>query len=93
MTIGSRFLGSLFKKWKGFTLLVPPSYNAGPAGVSRMLKVRGTWDADEFVEGIVDDQARNYSKRVLGSYFTYSWLYEKKVPEIDNHIPADLLPK
>lgn len=93
VTIGSRFLGSLFKTWHNYVLLVPPSYNAGPTAVRRMLKARGTWDADEFIEGIVDDQARNYSKRVLGSFFTYTWLYEKKIPEIDNRIPADLLPK
>jgi soluble lytic murein transglycosylase len=93
VTIGGRFLGSLYKKWNGYTLLVPPSYNAGPAGVTRMLKARGTWDADEFVEGIVDDQARNYTKRVLGSYFTYSWLYEHAVPELPLKIPAELLPK
>jgi soluble lytic murein transglycosylase len=93
VTIGGRFLGSLYRTWNGFTLLVPPSYNAGPAGVRRMLRARGTWDADEFVEGIVDDQARNYTKRVLGSFFTYTWLYEHKVPEIPNTIPTSLLPK
>ncbi|HET7503195.1 MAG TPA: transglycosylase SLT domain-containing protein [Kofleriaceae bacterium] len=93
VTIGSRFLGSLYKTWSGFTLLVPPSYNAGPAGVRKMLRVRGTWDADEFVEGIVDDQARNYTKRVLGSYFTYTWLYDHQVPVIPNTIPRALLPK
>jgi soluble lytic murein transglycosylase len=93
VTIGSRFLGSLFKRWKGFTLLVPPSYNAGPAGVNRMLRARGTWDADEFIEGIGDDQARNYSKRVLGTFFTYTWLEDGKVPEIPNRIPTELLPK
>jgi soluble lytic murein transglycosylase len=93
VTIGSRFLGSLYKRWNGFTLLVPPSYNAGPAGVKKMLRARGTWDADEFVEGIVDDQARNYTKRVLGTYFTYAWLYDHDVPVIPNIIPAALLPK
>jgi soluble lytic murein transglycosylase len=93
VTIGSRFLGSLFKAWHDYVLLVPTSYNAGPTAVRRMLKVRGTWDADEFVEGIVDDQARNYTKRVLGAFFTYSWLYEQKVPEVPIKIPADLLPK
>jgi len=93
VTIGSRFLGSLYKTWDGFMLLVPPSYNAGPAGVRKMLRVRGTWDADEFVEGIVDDQARNYTKRVLGSYFTYTWLYDHEVPVIPNTIPKALLPK
>jgi len=93
VTVGGRFLGSLFARNKGYALLVPPSYNAGPGAVNRMLKVRGTWAGDEFIEGIVDDQARNYSKRVLGSYFTYSWLYEDKVPEMPNTIPVELLPK
>jgi len=93
VTIGSRFLGSLFKRWKNFALLVPPSYNAGPAAVNKMLRVRGTWAADEFIEGIVDDQARNYSKRVLGSFFTYTWLYEHKIPEMPITIPSELLPK
>ena len=93
VTIGSRFLGSLFKDWHDYVLLVPPSYNAGPAGVRKMLRVRGTWDADEFVEGIVDDQARNYTKRVLGTFFTYTWLYQHEVPTIPNQIPSDLLPK
>jgi soluble lytic murein transglycosylase len=93
VTIGGRFLGSLYKRWDGFTLLVPPSYNAGPAGVRKMLRARGTWDADEFVEGIVDDQARNYTKRVLGSFFTYTWLYDHDVPVIPNTIPRALLPK
>ena len=92
VTIGSRFLGFLFQKWKGFTHLVPPSYNAGEGAVTRMLRLRGTWPADEFIEGIVDDQARNYSKRVLSSYFTYSFLYGKTVPAMPNAIPAALLP-
>ncbi len=93
VTIGSRFLGSIFKKWNNFVLLVPPSYNAGKGAVTRWLRTRGTWAGDEFIEGIVDDQARNYSKRVLGSFFTYSWLYEHKIPEVPNTIPSDLLPK
>jgi soluble lytic murein transglycosylase len=93
VTIGSRFLGFLYKKWERFTLLVPPSYNAGEGGVTKMLRLRGTWDSDEFIEGIVDDQARNYSKRVLGSYFAYTWIYTQKVPELPNTIPARLLPK
>ena len=93
VTVGSHFLGGLYKKWNNFTLLVPPSYNAGPAGVTKMLRARGTWDADEFVEGIPDDQARNYTKRVLDSFFTYTYLYEGTVPEIPNKIPPELLPK
>ncbi len=93
VTIGSRFLGFLFKEWNRFTLLVPPSYNAGEGAVRRMLRARGTWDADEFIEGIVDDQARNYSKRVLGTFFTYSWLYDQDVPLMPQRIPTAILPK
>ena len=92
VTIGTRFLGFLFQKWNGFKHLVPPSYNAGEGAVKRMLKVRGTWPADEFIEGIVDDQARNYSKRVLGSFFAYAWIYGGAVPEMPNQIPPELLP-
>jgi len=93
VTIGSRFLGSLFKDWNGYLLLVPTSYNGGPNFVRKALRLRGTWDADEFVEGIVDDQARDYTKRVLGTFFTYSWLYNGEVPEIANVIPKALIPK
>lgn len=93
VTIGSRFLGYLFAHWKDYALLVPPSYNGGEGYVKRNLRTRGTWDADEFIEGILDDQIRNYTKRVTGTYFTYAWLYEGKVPEISNTIPAALLPK
>lgn len=102
VTVGGNFLGHLFSRFKNFTLLVPPGYNAGPAAVNRMLKLRGTWDADEFIEGIVDDQARNYSKRVLGTFFTYSWLYEDiagspfgqgSVPRMPLTIPPELIPK
>jgi soluble lytic murein transglycosylase len=93
VTIGTRFLGFLVKKWDDFMLLVPPSYNAGEGAVTKWLKARGTWPADEFIEGIAGDQARNYSKRVLGSYFAYTWLYQQEVPKLPNQIPAKLLPK
>jgi soluble lytic murein transglycosylase len=93
VTIGSRFLGHLYKTFKGFTSLIPTGYNAGPGYVRRVLKLRGTMAPDEFVESIVDDQARNYTKRVTGSFFTYSWLYEKTIPEMPNQFPADVLPK
>ena len=93
VTIGSRFLGYLFTHWKGFLHLVPPSYNAGEGAVKRMLKARGTWPADEFIEGIIDDQARNYSKRVLSSFFVYTWLGGGGVPVLPNQIPPELIPK
>ncbi|MEZ4401601.1 MAG: transglycosylase SLT domain-containing protein [Kofleriaceae bacterium] len=92
VTIGARFLGFLVKNWQGFIHLVPPSYNAGEGAVRRWLRLRGTWPADEFIEAIVDDQARNYSKRVLGSYFVYTWLAGGGVPPMPNQIPTAILP-
>jgi soluble lytic murein transglycosylase len=93
VTIGARFLGFLFKQWNGFVHLVPPSYNGGEGYVKRVLKTRGTWPADELIESVVDDQIRNYSKRVLASYFAYAWIYRRAVPEMPNAIPSELLPK
>ena len=72
---------------------MPPSYNGGEGYVRRVLKVRGTWPADELIESIVDDQIRNYSKRVLASYFAYAWIYKREVPEMPNPIPTELLPR
>jgi soluble lytic murein transglycosylase len=93
VTIGSRFLGFLVDHWKNFMLFVPPSYNGGEGYVTRNLRKKSDWAADEFIEGILDDNIRNYTKRVAGSFFTYSWLYEQKVPEMPNKIPAEIIPK
>jgi soluble lytic murein transglycosylase len=93
VTIGARFLGYLWELWKGFTMLVPPSYNAGEGYTRAVLKKRGTLASDEFVEAILDDDIRLYAKRVLGTFFTYSWLYEKSVPVMPNVIPKELIPK
>jgi len=91
VTIGSRFLGYLWDRWKGFAMLVPPSYNAGEHAVDRWLNLRGTEPADAFIEDIVGDQPRNYTKRVLASYFAYSYLYAGKVPVVENPIPKAFL--
>ena len=58
-------------------------YNAGEAAVDRWLVDRGDLDMDEFLETIPYDETRNYTKRVLASYFAYSWLYgAKPVPSV-----------
>ena len=93
VTIGSRFLGFLFTYWNRFEALIPASYNAGEGAVRRALKLRGTMATDEFIESIVTDETRLYSKRVLATYFVYAWLYEQRVPVIANAIPRELLAK
>lgn len=92
VTIGARFLGFLWSKWSGHVPLVPASYNAGENAVARWLKARGTLASDEWIESIVDDQPRGYSKRVIASYFTYAYLYGGEIPIIPNTIPPRLIP-
>ncbi len=58
-------------------------YNAGEAAVERWLAERGNLATDEFMETIPYDETRNYTKRVLASYFAYSWLYgDAPVPTV-----------
>ncbi len=92
VTIGARFLGFLWSKWDGYVPLVPASYNAGENAVTRWLAARGEQAADEWIESIVDDQPRGYSKRVIASFFTYTYLYSGEIPRIGNTIPRRLLP-
>jgi soluble lytic murein transglycosylase-like protein len=81
--LGARFLGFLWKHFDSAAPLTIAGYNAGEAAVDRWLGERGDLAMDEFMETIPYDETRNYTKRVLASYFTYSWLYDKKpVPKL-----------
>jgi soluble lytic murein transglycosylase len=81
--LGSRFLGFLWKRFNSTPPLTIAGYNAGESAVERWLTERGTLSMDEFMETIPYDETRNYTKRVLASYFAYSWLYgESPVPTV-----------
>ncbi len=81
--LGARFLGFLWKHFGGAPPLTIAGYNAGEAAVDHWLGDRGDLDMDEFMETIPYDETRNYTKRVLASYFAYSWLYAgKPVPAV-----------
>ncbi len=93
VTIGARFLGFLWQLWKPMYALIPPSYNAGEGATKRWLRARGDYATDEWIEAIGVDQPRLYSKRVLGTFFTYWYLRRGTVPEMPNEIPPELLRK
>ena len=81
--LGSRFLAFLWKRFSEAPPLAIAGYNAGEGAVDRWLADRGDLDMDEFMETIPYDETRNYTKRVLASFFAYSWLYEAKpVPAV-----------
>jgi soluble lytic murein transglycosylase len=81
--LGAKFLGFLYKHFGGAAPLTIAGYNAGEGAVDHWLADRGDLDMDEFMETIPYDETRNYTKRVLASYFAYSWLYAAKpVPPV-----------
>jgi peptidoglycan lytic transglycosylase len=91
--LGARFLGFLWKHFNGAAPLSIAGYNAGEAAVDRWLQDRGGLDMDEFIETIPYDETRNYTKRVLASYFAYSWLYgSKPVPPVPLHARVEAKP-
>ncbi len=90
VTIGSHFLQSLQEAFEGRVGLMVPGYNAGRARVRSWIRSRHKYDLDEFVERIKDDQARRYTKRVLGSYFAYSYLADRSIPVVSNQVPRKL---
>ncbi len=95
VTIGSHFLESLQLAFEGRVGLMVPGYNAGRARVRGWIRSRHSLDLDEFIERIKGDQARRYTKRVLGSYFSYHYLAEGTIPQVRNQVPFRLskLPK
>jgi soluble lytic murein transglycosylase len=75
--LGAMYLKYLIGKFNHPVLAVA-GYNSGPGGVRKTLKRTRNRDIDEFVEHIPYDQTRRYTKRVIGSAWTYEVLYGEK---------------
>jgi soluble lytic murein transglycosylase len=73
--LGSRYLGTLVRRFDGSVALALAAYNAGGGAVSRWLETRRDLEIDEFVEEIPVEETRGYVKRVLRSYAAYRLLY------------------
>lgn len=87
VTIGARELGQLWGAYGGNAALAIAGYNAGEGAVNKWLRdpERAGLTLDEFVEAIPYDETRGYTKRVLGTYFAYSWLYgtaDARIPSL-----------
>ena len=78
VTIGARELGQLWSAYGGAAALAIAGYNAGEGAVNKWMRdpERAGLTLDEFVEAIPYDETRGYTKRVLASFFAYSWLYD-----------------
>ena len=75
LRIGARFLAGLRNRFAFAPALAVPGYNAGPGAPEAWLKDRAGWDFDLWVERIPYTETRNYTKRVLASFFAYDVLY------------------
>jgi soluble lytic murein transglycosylase len=85
--LGSRYLGTLVRRFEGSVALALAAYNAGGGAVNRWLETRRDLEIDEFVEEIPVEETRGYVKRVLRSYAAYRLLYGSPS---DGVIPAVL---
>ena len=79
VTIGSRYLKQLIKKYDGSYVLTFAAYNAGPGNVNRWLKTMGQpgeniEDVLDWMEQIPFAETRNYVMRVLENLYVYRLL-------------------
>lgn len=82
--IGSAYLDDLADRSKEHPVLIISGYNGGWGNVSRWLEKPDSNDIDLWVEDIPYGQTRDYTKRVLRSFWVYSWLYgDSRVPRFD----------
>ncbi len=81
--LGTGYIAELSGQLAAHPALIIAGYNAGYANVSRWLKKRGDLPLDLWVEDIPYGQTRKYTKRVLASFWTYSWMYgHDRVPRL-----------
>ncbi|MBW2462369.1 MAG: lytic transglycosylase domain-containing protein [Deltaproteobacteria bacterium] len=85
--IGTRFIGFLFRRYADNPAIVPSAYNAGEGASDRWLRQRGTLPLDEWIESIPYDETRRYTRRVIQTWGTYSWLDEGRLPALSERLP------
>jgi soluble lytic murein transglycosylase len=88
--LGTAYMAELSGQLDQHPALIIAGYNGGYANVSRWLKEgAGAVELDLWVEDIPYGQTRNYTKRVLTSFWTYSWMYsEQAVPRLAFKLPV-----
>lgn len=87
--LGSAFLHTLSERFHGHPALIIAGYNAGVGNVSTWLNdAPADLPLDIFVEDIPFGQTRDYTKRVLMSFWIYNYLYgDERVPALLFSLP------
>lgn len=87
--LGTAYIAELGGQVDSHPALMIAGYNGGYTNVSRWLRERGELPLDLWIEDIPYGQTRNYTKRVLSSFWSYAWLYgEDRVPPVNFDLPA-----
>jgi len=82
ITIGSFYLSSLLKKYRGNLIMALGAYNAGPHRMDRWIKIFPTNDDDLFMENLEFEQTRVYVRTCLKYYWIYKLIVNpEKIPE------------
>lgn len=81
--MGTYYLSNLIKNFSSNLYLALAGYNGGPNRIKRYVKSwyngdLGIVDVDEFIESIPVRETRLYVQKVMGSYFEYKRLYDRK---------------
>lgn len=77
LTLGSRYLQSVYQQVGDNPYLAMASYNAGPARIVRWAREWGQPPLDEYVERIPFRETRGYVKRVTSSWQTMRYAYDQ----------------
>ncbi len=86
--VGIDHLMWLSRKTKGHPAMMAAGYNAGLGAVNRWLASQPNEDIALWVEDIPYFETRNYTKRVVGSYAAYQWVYGEKTLDTKLANPA-----
>lgn len=81
--LGTAYLGTLGERYNGHPFFIVAGYNGGEGNVDRWLSNNGSMPIDLWVEEIPFGQTREYVKRVMMTYWRYTWLYEKGLPIVE----------
>jgi soluble lytic murein transglycosylase len=81
--LGSHYLKTLLKRYKGNRVLATAAYNAGPTNVKRWLK-RFDGPLDIWIENIPFNETKEYVQRVLAYSTIYSYRLGGLQPIFDN---------
>jgi soluble lytic murein transglycosylase len=87
VTVGSAFMSWLWDRYATNPAVLPSAYNAGQGATDRWLRERPRQRLDEWIEDIPYDETRRYTRRVLQTWGTYTWLDRGELPALSASLP------